>query len=221
MLQNFLSYIFPQWCLGCKKEGKLLCENCLALFNYKLISMCPVCEKMSPSGRCLSCESFLDGLFYLTPYSNILTQKIVQTCKYRYIESLGNLMGNLLAKAWKNSLVSCQFDVIVPVPLHRRRYLERGFNQSSLIAREIGEHAKILIRENFLKRKKSTKRQVDCTNEERATNVYNAFETIDEVPKSVLIVDDVYTTGNTTNEIARVLRSCGTRNIWCLAFAKG
>ncbi len=202
-----LSYLLPQWCLGCNREGSLVFEKCVTAFPTQLSQ--------------ITHAELFDGVWYLTPYANLLTQKVVQTCKYRYIEELGALMGTLLAYGWKNSNIVAPIDVIVPIPLHRRRFIERGFNQSSVIAREVGMRISVHMHNKILKRTRATKRQVDCTIEERSKNVFNAFQVFSTPPKSVLIVDDVYTTGSTARETARVLRDAGVKQLYCLSFAHG
>jgi predicted amidophosphoribosyltransferase len=101
------------------------------------------------------------------------------------------------------------FDVVIPVPLHKDRLRERGFNQSLLLAREVARGPGLQVDYKSLKRTRPTKPQADLKTEERRKNVRDAFEVKSPEgvrKKKVLLVDDVYTTGATVSECARVLK---------------
>jgi len=113
-------------------------------------------------------------------------------------------------------------DVIVPVPLHARRLRERGYNQAALLARELGKGVGLPVLENALIRVRDTSPQVDLGAEERRENVRGAFHLPDDrlVGKSVLLVDDVYTTGATLEACSLALKQRGVRAAWALTLAR-
>ena len=113
-------------------------------------------------------------------------------------------------------------DTLVPVPLHPRRLRSRGYNQSQLLARAAGKLLDIPVREDLVKRAKDSPPQVDArTSEQRRANVAGSFEASDEVEGlSVLLVDDVATTGSTLIACADALKDAGAASVWGLALAR-
>jgi ComF family protein len=113
-------------------------------------------------------------------------------------------------------------DVIVPVPLHTRRLRERGYNQAALLARELGKGVGLPVLEDAVARVRYTSPQVDLNAEERKENVQGAFHCpTDRVAgKSVLLVDDVYTTGATLEACSLALKQRGVLTVWALTLAR-
>jgi len=116
------------------------------------------------------------------------------------------------------------FDLIVPVPLHRSRLRQRGFNQSALIAREVGRLLGRPVAEDLLRRVRRTRPQVELHASQRAANVRDAFAAV-EAPalqrKTVLLIDDVLTTLATCEECARVLVDAGAKTVYVAGVARG
>ncbi len=113
--------------------------------------------------------------------------------------------------------------LIIPVPLHRKRLRERSFNQSLILAREISRRHSIPINFNVLKRKVHTEPQVSLGKADRGPNVRGAFEVVEKkaiTGEKILLVDDVYTTGSTVKECARVLRTNGAAEVAVLTLAR-
>jgi ComF family protein len=114
-------------------------------------------------------------------------------------------------------------DVIMPVPLHRSRLRERGFNQALLLASAVGRAHGIPLSYDNLTRFRATRPQVELSGEERVQNVRGAFRLTrpaDVEGKRVLLVDDVFTTGATMNECAAVLKRAGARSVVALTLAR-
>ena len=114
------------------------------------------------------------------------------------------------------------FDLLIPVPLHRQRLRERGFNQVLLLVKEISLRTGIPYRKTILQKKKPTIPQVTLSGQEREKGLRGAFHVIREeelVGKSVLLVDDVYTTGATVNECSKMLRRGGAKRVDVLTLA--
>jgi competence protein ComFC len=141
-------------------------------------------------------------------------RKAVHELKYRFVRSLAPLMAEHV-KTLRDRL---EFDVALPVPLHRSRERERGFNQSALLTESLGWPAPA----GTLRRTRKTEQQVGMRLGERRSNVSGAFRfdgaRLDGL--TVAVVDDVITTGSTANECARVLRERGARKVYAIGFAR-
>jgi len=114
------------------------------------------------------------------------------------------------------------FDLLIPVPLHTQRLRERGFNQALLLVKELSRRTRIPYRKTILQKKKPTIPQVNLSGAERERGLRGAFQVIGKeelLGKSVLLVDDVYTTGATVNECSKVLLRGGTERVGVLTLA--
>lgn len=226
-----LDALFPACCLGCKKEGAWICEVCFSRIKFNTQQVCPVCEKRNtPDGRiCFECmnKKPLDGLLNVSSYQDKLLHKAVHHYKYRFIHDLHVPLGNLLLKAFENSELPLP-EIIIPVPLHARRLRWRGFNQATLLAKELGNkltpNFAIPVLENVLIRQKYTAPQMKIKHHaERQANLANAFAI--ENPqaiknKRILLVDDIATTGSTIFECAKVLKQNGARSVFAIVLAR-
>lgn len=220
--------IFPAFCLSCEKEGSVVCAECLSRVDVSGIYACPVCHTFTGNGKCCSaCQSnsFLDQHIALYAYDETqLGGRMIHAFKYSYIEEIVDSFAILVEKYWGPAggvLFSC--DYIVPVPLHRRRYAERGFNQAKLISHAVSRVCGIPVAD-MLKRSRYTHQQARLSKQERAENVKDAFcEDIQNTlgGKAVVLVDDVFTTGSTLQECARVLKDAGAREVIGFTIARG
>ncbi len=144
-----------------------------------------------------------------------MTQRIMHQLKYKGHKQLGIDLGMIFGDRLTNtSFASC--DLIIPVPLHRRRFQVRGYNQSSLISHGIGQALNIPYQENILVRKLKTKTQTVLNKYERWENVEKGFLCINPtfiIEKHILLVDDVITTGATIEACGSVLLNAGARGI--------
>jgi ComF family protein len=143
--------------------------------------------------------------------------------KYGAKSSFAKPLGLLLSSFARTWLETDKNLLLMPVPLHPRRLRERGFNQSLLLAREVAKDLKVDLDFLSLQRIKYTKPQTELGSEERARNVRRAFqvsrrETVKK--RSIVLVDDVATTGSTLNECARALKKAGCREVFCLTLAR-
>ncbi|OGL88082.1 hypothetical protein A3H75_01715 [Candidatus Uhrbacteria bacterium RIFCSPLOWO2_02_FULL_51_9] len=209
--QWFFDRLFPLFCFGCEKEGCWLCGAC----EDALLFLPPVWqEALVP----------LRGSVAVFAYDQPATRAMVTALKYRYSERVVPVMSGLIAR-WLLDGGREMFPadgVIVPVPLHRRRYAERGFNQAELIAEALGRLlGQPVVR--LLKRTRATRHQTLQTRLLRWQNVDGAFvvapnAVIDGRP--IIIVDDVTTTGATLAACARPLAAAGVQKIYGFAFAR-
>jgi ComF family protein len=141
-------------------------------------------------------------------------REIIHHLKYSDRVSLANPLGDILKDCLDRE--SFTGDVVVPVPLHRSRERERGFNQAERIAARLGRP----LATKLLRRRKNTPSQTGLSRNERKRNLAGAFEVCGQVQATVIVVDDVYTTGSTMNEIARTLKRAGVERVEVLTVAR-
>jgi ComF family protein len=147
-------------------------------------------------------------------------REAIHRLKYSNSQDLAAPLGEMMVSYWREAPFPA--DVIVPVPLHTRRLRERGYNQAALLARELGKGVGLPVLERALIRVRYTSPQVDLNAEERKENVQGAFHCpTDRVAgKSVLLVDDVYTTGATLEACSLALKQRGVLTVWALTLAR-
>jgi ComF family protein len=141
-------------------------------------------------------------------------REIIHHLKYSDRVSLASPLGNILKQCLESE--GFKGTLIVPVPLHRTRERIRGFNQAELIAARLGRP----VAKRLLRRRKDTPSQTGLTRNERKRNLAGAFEVCGNVSGTVIVVDDVYTTGSTMNEIARTLKRGGAERVEVLTVAR-
>jgi len=225
--QNIIDLVFPVSCLICGKEDVFLCQNCAAKLPRQNVQKCVVCTLASPFGKthpgCKN-KNTVDGVVSALPYSHPDIKKIIEVFKYNFVAGLAPSLAELIYEGIKHQDLENFFDdaVIVPVPLHERRLRWRGFNQAELLSTALITKLKAGIKNEGIRRIRFTKPQVDLSAQERKTNVKDAFAADDEFKNSkVLLIDDVVTTGSTVNEIAKLLKKAGAKEVWAATLAAG
>jgi len=227
-----LDLIFPRECLGCGQENVYLCKQCYKKIELNKKFYCALCKRESTFGKiCDFCqkESALIAIWVATDYNNNVLQALIHNLKYKYLEDLSQVLADLMISYLEINKIFQQFGInnentiIVPVPLHKKRHLLRGFNQSDLLAEKISDFYKIK-KLNLLNRKINTPSQIDLKRKERQQNVKDAFiytakEDMDK-NKKIILIDDVVTTGSTLNECAKVLQVQGYKTIYALVIAQ-
>lgn len=219
-----LDLLFPQYCVGCGKEGKFLCYSCRQSLPRITPPLCPTCGRPQPSGiLCPGCVSWLakiDGIRSPFRFDGVMRQAIHQL-KYRNLRALAVPLAKLLQDYLITNPVPAE--VLVPVPLHRKRLRERGYNQSSLLARQLGKLTNLPMVDDCLIRQRHAPPQAKTsTVEERQSNVVDAFACRDLRlrDKQVLLIDDVSTSGATLDACAAVLKASGATSVWGLVMAR-
>ncbi len=151
-------------------------------------------------------------------------REILHLLKYKNKKQLAVPLGELLAERVTEQPWSTAVQAIIPVPLHWQRYGQRGYNQAALLAQEIGRLLHITVCEDVLYRYKRTRPQSKVIHDQRFQNVRNAFRVKNKqkvFQKTLLLVDDIYTTGMTLNECAGVLKAAGSDSIYSATVAIG
>ncbi|MFA5995125.1 MAG: ComF family protein [Patescibacteria group bacterium] len=205
MLNWLLDWIFPVRCLGCKQWDVWLCKHCLATLQP---------NNHSIHYRLLNIPAGIKNLYYLNRYQHSLLQLAIHTLKYDAVFKLSVPLGNLLAELLPKD---AYYDYVIPVPIHPQRYRERGFNQSTLLAKQLP----FTLNEQ-LKRIRYTTAQANLKRAERLTNMNQAFyyyPTIPLINKKILLIDDVYTTGTTLNTCANILYKHNAKQVDGLVLA--
>jgi ComF family protein len=219
-----LDLLFPQKCLGCGEEGGLLCPTCQKTLLRIMPPVCPKCGRPQMSGIiCPGCVSWLtavDGIRSPLRFDGIIRTAIHQF-KYNNLRSIAKPLANFLLDYLINNPVPG--NILVPVPLHAKRLRERGYNQSGLLAKELGKSGNWQIIDDCLIRLNYDRPQVRTTSvDERRRNVNQAFICRNDkmAQKQVILIDDVSTSGATLDACARALKSAGALSVWGLVLAR-
>lgn len=221
-----LDLLFPPRCAACGAYGSFLCSSCIDSLPLVEHPFCPVCaQPQRHDALCADCRTQRPAFAGArAPYRyEGAARKAVLALKYNHLAAVAEPMGKLLSDYLMDSPVRSSVDVIVPVPLHRTRQRQRGYNQAALLASRMGRACGLPVSEGVLARVRSTPPQVRASNlTQRRRNVADAFACHDDSLRgaSVLVIDDVMTTGATLDACARALRAAGARSVWGLTFAR-
>jgi competence protein ComFC len=223
-----LNLFFPLRCLICGKDISQyktmpLCEEHQSKVKLTDKPFCAICSKklvseMAVETICNSCRDakwHFDRSFSATLYTDVM-QELVHLYKYRMRHYLAAPFAALMVKFMENYIDPKKIDIAVPVPLHWRRYLYRGFNQAYEMLRRLNRKYSMKVSRGNLRRIRYTTPQVGLPPDERKENILGAFKVInpDEFKgKNILLIDDVFTTGATMDECARVLKEAGALTV--------
>jgi ComF family protein len=232
--EGLLHLFLPACCHVCgiplSPPHSQLCDACRTAVLIDPSPCCPRCAAMigpfaAPADRCTLCrnDSFaFESVIRLGPYQGRL-QEVVLRCKHRSNEGLAELVGEWWAASAKQRFDGLAMDCVVPVPLHWLRRWQRGYNQSGSLAFGLAARLHLPLEKWWLKRIRNTASQKALSATARKENVRGAFQvrsTAQLRGRSILLVDDVMTTGATAHEAARVLRAAGARRVVVAALAR-
>lgn len=201
--------IFPRYCYGCKtvmiNSEEVLCANCF----IELSRTFNVFEENNDLSNKVSIYfPVKNSVAFIHYYKDSLASRFIHKFKYDNDIIIGKFLTHLLCKQLEKQNWIKDIDLIVPLPLHWRRKINRGYNQAEIISREIGKEFNIEVRTNLVRRVRYNKSQTTKTKEERWKNVENIFELRNEDKlegKHILIVDDIVTTGASLNSCIKTL----------------
>lgn len=212
-LNTILDIVFPVYCISCGTPGSDLCEKCL--------SLCPSAERESQ-----------DWIFPLFDYRHPPIKKAVWLIKYngkkRLINTFGELLYGRIVEELSELRIMENFNepILIPIPLSKKRYRERGFNQSEILCQkliEIDQNKYLKLEKNILIKIKETEHQARIGDRRhRLKNLSGSFavkngEVIKR--KNIILIDDVTTTGATLNEAKKILKSFGARKVIAFTIA--
>lgn len=202
---GILDFLFPKYCLECKKSGQYICDDCLCK-----VSVC----------------NLNTGNFSLYEYEGVIRKAII-SLKYKFAFGIVDELVEaclLILRNHEPQFLNLKSIVLVPIPLYRQRENWRGFNQSEIIGKKIADSMNWKFVSNFLIRSKNTKSQVGLKGLARHQNLRGVFSinpnSVLSTKYSVLLFDDVYTTGSTIKEAKKVLNKAGFRNVFSLTIAR-
>ena len=226
-----LDLFFPVFCVGCQREGKYLCERCLGFVGEAAL-ICSVCEESTFTGETHeACKGryTLDGLIGVWEYEGVIKKMLLQI-KYRGIAHAAQETMALAFLAMAKdtarfspflSFLLKQDTVLAFVPMWKRKERKRGYNQATLITKEIAVISGNSVA-SLLEKTKDTKSQTDLERKERLQNLKDSFRYLAEicVPQKAVLVDDIWTTGATMKECCKVLKKAGVEKVWGFTLAR-
>lgn len=232
-IANFImDAVAPRHCAGCRAEKEILCAECIDA-SFRFGASCVFCNFRNSTGRiCGNCRKIYEPKFekalWAGEYKNAL-KSAVWELKYGKRGELASPLGKIIFQKFKEYYPKYKPEnfLIIPIPLHPKKEHYRGFNQARLIAKEFGKLSSIPLLVNSLIKISDTKTQVEIkTKEERIKNLENAFSLRENVlsssnGKTIILIDDVATTGATFVHASRALNKIGFSKIICLAVAHG
>lgn len=221
MLERLFSVIFCKRCPLCGRviaQEEEICPLCRAQLPMIGANICPFCGRDRENCLC-EAEGFpFDGAAAPLYYTG-QARHLIHQLKFYGERRLAPLFASLMAERVEEAYPNEQFDLVAPVPMHRTERRDRQYNHSALLARELARRLGVPCREKALVKVRETKRQRGLKGRERRQNLLDAFAVggaIGISGKTVLVVDDVLTTGSTAGECARALKKAGAQRVCCV-----
>jgi competence protein ComFC len=229
---RLLEIIYPErpHCLYCNSplffpEVTGLCSQCLSRIEF-IRSYCPCCGRESSTGGqlCSICRGrsyYFKQARSVAVYNGVMRDLILRF-KYEHNLRLQQPLSDLLYLYFLHYYTNISIDCIIPIPLHPERRRERGFNQAEVLANLLGKRVNIPVITGILQRAKNSLPLFNLGSEERYLAIRNSFKVIntDLKGKSILLLDDIFTTGTTVNEASRVLKKQGdVKTVYVLTLA--
>lgn len=237
MLQTILDIIYPVRCPVCDEivipKGERICSPCKKRLPYIGEPRCKKCSKpieQEEREYCSDCEhknfQFVKG-FSLWSYDKAMKHSIAEF-KYHNKKEYAKFYIQEMVQHYEDIIKKLSPDVIVPIPIHRSKYLERGYNQADILARGLGNALKLPVLSKLLIRNKKTLPQKQLSDKERLRNLQEAFdfnkkglESFQREINRVLLVDDIFTTGSTIEACTNVLKANGIKDIFFITLCIG
>jgi len=205
----FLDLLFPITCLGCEKEGEYLCAACFKELKF--------CQKNYSFNL-----TYVDEVIIAGDYEDEVLALLIKSLKFKSVITIGEILANFLTIFWQGRALIIKNPLIIPLPLSRQREKWRGFNQAAVITEHFASNFGYEFNLN-LKKIKHTRAQSGLRANKRTKNIAGVFSWQGEPlnKRTIILLDDVITTGATVNEAAKVLKEAGAGKILALAVAKG
>jgi ComF family protein len=233
-VRSCFDFLFPPLCHICRSfisdAGELhICSSCREQLSYLASPQCPRCgipfSGVGDDHSCGACQTHPPHFDHAR--AHLLYEgagrDLIHSFKYTYKTHLRRPLGLLLLEGLEGFLRSQYADLLIPVPLHRSRLRSRGFNQAQLLCTVVSERLSIPILPDGLIRTRPTQPQVELSAAERRNNVKGAFAVrhpAQVAGKSILLLDDVMTTGSTVNECAGELKKSGATLVTVITVAR-
>ena len=224
-----IDLFFPRQvkCVSCGEEASKfgICDKCVRLFSLIPYPSCEICggENLGKGKVCFECKdkhfSFTKNYSIFT-YADDVRNKII-SFKQNGNKAIGEMFAYFIADKYSEICVKHNIDIIIPVPISEERLKSRKFNQSMVLCSQINDNNK--VNNNVLARTKDTPHQAGLSKTNREENLKNSFTVIDKKiikGKTILVVDDIYTTGATLNACANALKLAGAKEIFTLTLSR-
>lgn len=214
-IESGLTFLYPSQCRVCNnilgfEAVPYVCDNCWSNIDYIKTPWCEICGLPTSENLCEKCAANppqFGKLRTIAHYDNIL-QTAIHLYKFEKRKTLSLPLANLVVEHFPSDCLLSEYDYILPIPIHKKRLRERGFNQATLLAKHIGKISNVAVVTDILIRKKNTSPQSSLDRQARQTNIIGAFELQKHAnvrDMRILVFDDVYTTGATVREAVKVL----------------
>ncbi len=217
---RLLDFFFPRYCLGCGREGDYLCAVCRDKLPFQAPPYCPACGKSLDHHP--DCDELAPELLELKSVFRFegIIKKAVHQLKYNNLRDIAPTLGRFMTDFLKSN--DLPGDTLVPVPVHKSRLRERGYNQSELLALTIHRLTGMPVFLAALKKVKPTPPQADSASvEARRLAVVGSFRCYNNFKgRRVILIDDVATSGSTLSECAQVLAAAGAAEVRALTLAR-
>jgi len=223
-----LDQLFPPICVGCERAGHLLCPACAQAVEEVGKSICMRCgrQQQQRTDQCAACIKEEESPLTLMRAAALHTwplREAIHALKYEGQPALADPLARYLCAVFSRPpwvALHADIDAVIPAPLHARRKAERGYNQATLLARHLCLATGLPLQTGWLQRTEFTRPQVGLNAQERRANVADAFTAGPHVRgKTLLLIDDVYTTGATMTACALAARKAGACAVYGLALA--
>ncbi len=227
----FTDLLFPKFCFSCGKEGSYICDDCQSFLDVLEYQHC-LCNTpkiiINNNGKCAKCQSRkINGLFFAVSYQNKIVQKLIHQFKYKpFTKDLAKPLSDLIITHFHILGKTLNFEnfILIPIPLHKSKIKQRGFNQSEEIAKELSRSLQLPLISDVLIKTKETTPQMKLLEKQRRENLKGVFacKKIEKIKdRKIFLIDDVYTTGATMEECAKVLKQSKAKEVWGITVARG
>lgn len=230
---KILSVLYPITCPVCGEVLKppgMICKGCLDKLSYITEPRCKKCGKQIDGMEreyCYDCShknhEFKHGIAVFQ--YNEAIKKSIYRYKYHNKREYSLFYGKEIASLYNGLIQYWNVDAVVPVPLHKAKQRKRGFNQAEVLAKEVAINMNLPMDKHLLIRIKKTIPQKELSHRERKMNIKEAFMINPKrkacVYKKILLIDDIYTTGSTLDECAKVLKKYGVDEVYFITLAIG
>jgi len=219
-LENIFNIFFPIKCGYCDEiteNGSYICDSCRKELDLEdKLNRCKFCgTKLFDKNRvCLECDKdkkYYEELIFFSEYKDVLKNKILA---YKFNDK--KYLKDFFAEELSRYLLNLEADYIIGVPISTKRMRERGYNQTNLVAKKLGQILNIKYVSDILIKTGDTVHQSGLSKTERKINIKNSFKVADKYDicdKKILLIDDIFTTGATVNECSKMLKKAGAKKV--------
>ncbi len=232
LAEELLYLVYPRRCFVCHKivtpKGESVCTVCRKQLQPILEPRCKKCGKplaKEEQEYCYDCTKgkhcYKEGMA-LYSYDDVM-QKSIAYFKFQNRREYAKGYAEEMVKYFGERILNWKVDCMIPVPIHKKKQINRGFNQAEVLAKELSFLLSIPVDTTLIKRSKKTLPQKELNEEERRKNLINAFQIGKKGVKykKIILVDDIYTTGSTIDACSEVLKTVGIQEIYFISLCIG